>query len=380
MRRLFFSAVFLCAALPVTILGQTVPTSQDAYYVPGNSTNFGSSPSIFVGSSGSIGLVQFDLSQLPSGTVQQALLTLFVDKVNAAGPIAVNVADGAWVESVVSGTTGFPSQGASVGTINASTTDTFVTLDATSFVQAWIATPSTNNGFMLTSSGGNVIFDSKENTTTSHPAFLTIFFAATGAAGPPGATGATGATGPQGAQGNVGATGAQGPQGAQGNAGATGAQGPTGAQGNAGATGAQGPQGPQGAQGSAGATGATGPLSNVFPTQSPEITASIAIQDSNTNTYFVINGNTALTITMPHCNNAGTKFDGKKLVFLAFNSNVQPTFTRSGTDEFYDLVNGGTAFTTSYNGGVDALGFSYAFVCTNTLGANGIWLAANDIY
>jgi hypothetical protein len=89
-----------------------------------------------------------------------------------------------------------------------------------------------------------VAFDSKESTTTSHPAMLTITLIAIGPTGATGPTGPTGATGAAGAQGPVGPTGAQGP------AGATGAQGPQGA------VGAQGPQGPVGSTGLIGPAGA----------------------------------------------------------------------------------------------------------------------------
>jgi hypothetical protein len=108
--------------------------------------------------------------------------------------------------------------------------DTFIAMDATAAVQGWISTSGSNNGFMiLANTGTSVQFASKENTTTSHPATLTIVLASNGPTGPTGAQGAVSATG---AQGSVGAAGANG------------------------TTGAQGPTGPTGAQGAVGATGA----------------------------------------------------------------------------------------------------------------------------
>src|SRR5258708_34644141 len=69
--------------------GQTLTPTQDAHYVPGNGTNFGTATSVTVGSSTSVGLVQFDLSTLPAGLlanqVQKATLTLFLNRVGAAG-------------------------------------------------------------------------------------------------------------------------------------------------------------------------------------------------------------------------------------------------------------------------------------------------------
>jgi hypothetical protein len=103
----------------------------------------------------------------------------------------------------------------------------------------------------------SVAFDSKESTSTSHPATLSILLSSSGPAGPTGATGATGATG-VGVAGPTGATGATGvgvagPTGATGATGA-GVPGPTGAVGATGATGV-GVAGPTGAVGATGATG-----------------------------------------------------------------------------------------------------------------------------
>jgi Collagen triple helix repeat (20 copies) len=158
---------------------------------------------------------------------------------------------------------------------------------------------------------------------------------AAGAAGPTGLTGAQGPTGAAGAAGPTGLTGAQGPTGAAGAAGPTGltgAQGPTGAAGAAGPTGLTGPQGPavpagstgaQGPAGPAGATGPAGPLTNVFPARTTLVPAGTAttILDTDINAiYFVDPGtSTHATITLPHCNNSGTRYDGKKLSFVVTN-------------------------------------------------------------
>ena len=194
-------------------------------------------------------------------------------------------------------------------------------------------------------------------------------WAVTGAVGPTGPQGPAGPAGPQGATGLQGATGATGAQGPIGNTGPQGATGATGAQGLMGNPGAEGPTGPQ---------GPAGPLTNVFPTQTTMINGTTTIPDSDTNSYYVID-NSALSITMPHCNNNGTKYDGKKLVFMVYNGNGNnvPTFSRQGTDEFYDILYA-TPFTTTWSGGGNGAGWSYAFICTNSLSGNGIWIAVTD--
>jgi hypothetical protein len=189
----------------------------------------------------------------------------------------------------------------------------------TAQVQAWLNSPSSDNGLALASGGADALFDSKENDETGHAARLDITLVnqgpqgVQGVPGIAGATGVTGSIGPVGPQGVSGVSGSVGPQGAIGPAGAAGPQGPpatfmgtwlvgsiyglgdavfyngssyvsligsnTGhqpdistvqwsllaAQGATGATGAVGAIGPQGLIGPVGATGAQGPAGPVGP-------------------------------------------------------------------------------------------------------------------
>ena len=57
----------------------------------------------------------------------------------------------------------------------------YVAVDATAAVQAWLS-GTTNSGFIITpNTGVNISFDSKESTTTSHPAILSITLVGSGA-------------------------------------------------------------------------------------------------------------------------------------------------------------------------------------------------------
>jgi hypothetical protein len=267
---------FVLALLPAAALAQNATLTQDSYVVPGSAINYGSATTINVGGpTAAEGLVQFDLSTLPSGTtgsgVAKATLLLFVNKLGAAGTVNFSVANGPWTESGVNGTNAPVAAAAIASGVSITAGDTFVAVDATAAVQSWLS-GTTNNGVIITPNGSVLVaFDSKESTTTSHPAMLSITLVgsggATGATGPTGATGATGATGPTGATGatgtgSPGATGATGPTGSTGPTGPTGATGVTGANGPAGPTGATGAAstvpGPQGPTGPTGATGATG--------------------------------------------------------------------------------------------------------------------------
>jgi hypothetical protein len=228
-----FAIVALVLA-PIAGFAQTLAPSQDAYYVPGNGSNFGTATTITVGSSGSIGLVQFDLTQLPAGLtaaqIQKATLTLFVDHINAGGSINIDTVSPStpWGELTITGNSGI-SPGIAVDTsMPANTTDTFISADATAAVQGWIAAPGTNNGFMIQANPGTAVqFDSKENTSTSHPATLTIVLMSNGPTGPTGSSGVNGSTGSSGAAGATGSVGATGSIGATGT-GTAGAPGPTG--------------------------------------------------------------------------------------------------------------------------------------------------------
>ena len=267
-------AVAALALAPIAGFAQTLAPSQDAYVVPGNGSNFGTATTITVGSSASVGLVQFDLTQLPAGLtaaqIQHATLTLFLDHVNAGGSVNIDTVSAStpWTELTVTGNSGI-SPGIAVNTsAPANTAATFISVDATSAVQGWITTPSSNNGFMIQANAGtSVQFDSKESTSTSHPATLTIVLVsvgpsgATGSSGSNGASGATGPTGVPGPTGVSGPTGVAGPTGSNGTNGATGPTGiagPTGSNGTNGATGPTGVAGPTGSNGTNGATGATG--------------------------------------------------------------------------------------------------------------------------
>ncbi len=263
------TAIWLSLAallLPALCMAQIAPLVGDSYVVPGTASNYGSTVTINVGgSTNDQGLVQFDLSQVPSGTVSNATLVLFINTLGAAGTVNISAANGTWTESMVTGENA-PVPGASVASnVATATAHDYVNVDVTSAVQAWLNGTTPNNGFIITPNAGvSVLFDSKESTTTSHPATLNIVMSASGIAGPTGPTGPTGASGSSGSigpTGPAGATGAAGPTGAAGAtgpAGANGATGPTGANGVTGAVGATGPAGANGATGPAGPTGAVG--------------------------------------------------------------------------------------------------------------------------
>ena len=265
LRRALLLGVTLTAA---GAFAQTVPLTQDSFMNPGVGTNFGTATTLNVGgAANSQALAQFDLGSLPSGVtasqVAKATFALFVNKLSAAGTINISVANGPWSELTVSGTAGPVASAAVASGISVTAAGNYIYVDATAAVQNWLNGSATNSGFIITSAGGgvNALFDSKESSTTSHPATLTIVltnYGPTGATGATGSSGSIGATGSNGANGSTGATGATGTIGATGSNGANGSTGATGASGTIGATGSNGANGSTGATGATGTIGATG--------------------------------------------------------------------------------------------------------------------------
>ena len=87
---------------------------------------------------------------------------MFVDHVGSTGTVTVYVANGNWTESAVNGTNA-PAPGATVANnVMVSSTDSYLTVDATAAVQNWVAGITPNSGFLiLSAAGANVQFDSK---------------------------------------------------------------------------------------------------------------------------------------------------------------------------------------------------------------------------
>ena len=210
------------AAAVASSFAQSLPVSGDTFVSPGSSANYSTSPTVNVGGTGNYqGLIAFDLSALPAGTtaasISKASITLFVNKLGTPGSIDVYAANGNWSEAAVNGTNA-PVAGMVVANQLAVTgASTYITLDATALVQAWLNGTITNSGILIAADAGapgtSVLFDSKESSTTSHPAVLQVTLTGGGAQGPAGPQGPQGIQGPAGPQGAAGAPGPQGPAG-----------------------------------------------------------------------------------------------------------------------------------------------------------------------
>jgi len=251
------SLVLIPAALalfaPAVLSAADAPLVADTYTSGVNpNINFGGLVNLSVGNAAAnnVALVKFDLSVLPSAPISRATLRVFVNKIGTPGAVDVLAVTSPWVEGTITGQ--FPATlgGAVATAIPVTTAGEYLTVDVTTLVQNQVFLSSfyPNNGFAIIANASApntaIFFDSKENTSTSHPATLDITLAGPqGPQGPTGPSGPTGAAGPTGAQGPVGPAGLTGAQGPGGPIGITGAQGSAGAQGPQGATGPQGAPG-----------------------------------------------------------------------------------------------------------------------------------------
>ncbi len=179
-------------------------------------TNYGASTTLTINSTNSA-LLLFKLPDLlPGGTtagqILEARLMIFNDSVTKGGTVDLHQVTSSWSEGSVTYATKPTVSSAVAASTDIGAARNYHEFVVTDLVRSWITTPASNFGVELKASGtANLTLDSKENTTTSHPAVLEIVLS--GPTGPTGATGARGATGPAGPAGPTGPTGKTGPPG-----------------------------------------------------------------------------------------------------------------------------------------------------------------------
>jgi hypothetical protein len=213
---------FVCALLsiPMVIGATTVHVAADTYISSSNaSLNFGNGTTLNIGG-GNSALIGLDLSPLPAGltagNIQRATLTVFINKALTAGGLDIAQVTFPWSESGVTFATAPTAAAPILHNVPVSASGVYVTFDITGLMQQWVGgTP--NYGVLITAAaaqpGTVVLLDSKESTSTSHPAYAEVTLVSmgpagpTGAAGPMGPAGPTGATGPQGNPGSTGPSG-----------------------------------------------------------------------------------------------------------------------------------------------------------------------------
>jgi hypothetical protein len=178
------SSLCLLALLAATSQAQITP-SQDAFTNSADpTTNFGANGLLDVDGASQITYIQFNLASIPAGAkVSQATLKLYVNAVTTAGSFNVDNVNGAWSESTITHNLSPALGGSIVSGVPITTADAnqFILINVTPAVEAWLDGSQANDGIALVAdSTFNASFDSKENTTTSHPAELDLVFASSG--------------------------------------------------------------------------------------------------------------------------------------------------------------------------------------------------------
>ena len=179
--------------LPTPGHAVTLNVTDDAFISLSNTgKNFGSRFSVKVdGLIGREGFAKFDLSVLGGATasdIDSAILRLWITKVKVAGSIdihrVIDIGGVDWTEDSLTGDDLFGGDSLStvffsnVG-ITSSDKGSFILVDVTSLVKAWVTTPADNDGISLLPVGGTrVIIDSKEGKKTSHPMEIEVILGA----------------------------------------------------------------------------------------------------------------------------------------------------------------------------------------------------------
>jgi hypothetical protein len=174
------------AVLPMILMGWNAADAQitplaDSYTNSADpTTNYGAGTLLSVDGASIASYIQFPLSSIPSGaTISAATLKLYVNTVTTAGSFNVDYINGSWSETTLTYSAA-PALGGTIASnvaITAADKNQYILINVTSAVQAWLSGEQTNDGIALVADGKfNATFDSKENTTTSHPPELDIAY------------------------------------------------------------------------------------------------------------------------------------------------------------------------------------------------------------
>jgi Chaperone of endosialidase/TGF-beta propeptide len=163
---------------------QITPSADAFTNTADSTTNYGANVLLDVDGVTEISYIQFNLSSIPSGaSVSQATLKLYVNAVTKAGSFNVDYVNGTWTESTIDASNA-PTLGSAIVSSVALTTgdkNQYILINITPAVVAWLNGSQANDGIALVANSTfDASFDSKENTTTSHPAELDIVFAGGG--------------------------------------------------------------------------------------------------------------------------------------------------------------------------------------------------------
>src|SRR5580658_1859409 len=181
LRSVSLLSLILLAWMTITAYAQITPLGDSYTNTADPTTNYGAKTLLDVDGATQITYIQFNLASIPTtASISQATLKLYVNAVTKAGSFNVDYVNDAWAEGTIDASNA-PALGTTIVSNVALTTadkNQYILINVTAAVQAWLSGSETNNGIALVANGTfNATFDSKESTTTSHPAELDIAFA-----------------------------------------------------------------------------------------------------------------------------------------------------------------------------------------------------------
>lgn len=175
-----FSVILVSLFTWTAAFAQITPLGDSYTNTADSTTNYGANTVLDVDGATMTTYIQFNLSSIPAkASISQATLKLYVNSVTTAGSFNVDYINSSWTESTIDAHNAPPLGGAIASNVNVTTADKnqYILVNVTSAVQAWLKGSETNNGLALVANSTfNATFDSKENTTTSHPPELDIAF------------------------------------------------------------------------------------------------------------------------------------------------------------------------------------------------------------
>ncbi len=180
-------SILLMSVFSLPASAQVTP-SDDSYTLSSTpATNYGTKNTLLVESAGATTFLRFDLTSIPPSVtgsmVAKATLKIYVATVPTAGSFNVVLVTSAWTESTITANNS-PTLGSAIASAVPVTTadkNQYVLVDVTAAVVDWLS-GTANDGIALVPDGTvSFTLNSKETTTTSHPAELDIVLS-----GPPG--------------------------------------------------------------------------------------------------------------------------------------------------------------------------------------------------
>lgn len=176
-------AIFVVATLPQVTQSATLPASEDSYGFRSKLTLAANKAATLPVDATHRAFIWFNLAELPPGTtLRYARLRIYLPRVIRSGSgLSVHRVTGTWDELLSSAEPSFTSPPIANLAAAGIRTKRYISVDVTSSVQAWLATPANNEGFAIAAVLGatasltaSVWLGAKEGAGSGYPAELDV--------------------------------------------------------------------------------------------------------------------------------------------------------------------------------------------------------------